>query len=591
MRLLHYLEIENFKSFGELQRIELDHPSVFIGPNNCGKTTALQAIALWSQAVKTWFQSRGKTIPMQPTATALNRLNIVAVPVQRTRHLWHNAVVRVANEPVRFRITLGVLHDHRVESVSMLFRNQGDELVFCIPDNETVAKPDLLETAAGINVELLYPLSGLETEEPTLQPGRIEVLLGQGLTSQVIRNLCLSVYRENPENWAYIVVLMKRFFAVDLGAPSENARGSIDLTYRQPGVKDPLELALAGRGLQQMLLILAYLHSRHRTVLLIDEPDAHLELLRQKQVYVLLREIAAQNESQVILVTHSEAILAEAMDRNLTLLLGGQTDNLAASEIRNVLRHYGTEHYIRALERGYVLYVEGRADLDIMRALARNLRHEVVEAWDERINAYYLQDNYPKIDLDSEPANDSEGLGVTAQRHFLTLRSLVPQLKGLAIFGSEVQVWKSSTEGNLEIAYWNCYEAANYLVTPATLTAFALDSYQDAPLFQPMIEDIESVLNPLIVQRVFHGQIADFQTWQSQSPHGARLLWEARTDRLKMSDFAAEFFRILAQELGHTMLLRKGEFHRLAAYAEPQSILPEVSEKLDLLQVLFASAR
>ena len=333
--------------------------------------------------------------------------------------------------------------------------------------------------------------------------------MGQGLTSQVIRNLCLSVYRENPENWAYIVVLMKRFFAVELGVPSENARGSIDLTYRQSGVKDPLELALAGRGLQQMLLILAYLHSRHRTVLLIDEPDAHLELLRQKQVYVLLREIAAQNESQVILVTHSEAILAEAMDRNLTLLLGGQTDNLAASEIRNVLRHYGTEHYIRALERGYVLYVEGRSDLDIMRALARNLRHEVVEAWDERINAYYLQDNYPEIDLDSEPANDSEGLGFIAQRHFLTLSSLVPQLKGLAIFGSEGQVWKSSTEGNLEIAYWNCYEAANYLVTPATLTAFALDSYQDAPLFQPRIEDIESVLNPLIVQRVFHGQIAD----------------------------------------------------------------------------------
>ena len=55
MRLLHYLEIQNFKHFGERQRIELDHPAVLIGPNNCGKTTAIQAIALWSQAVKTWF--------------------------------------------------------------------------------------------------------------------------------------------------------------------------------------------------------------------------------------------------------------------------------------------------------------------------------------------------------------------------------------------------------------------------------------------------------------------------------------------------------------------------------------------------------
>ncbi len=52
MKLLHYLEIENFKRFGGHQHIELDHPAVLIGPNNCGKTTAIQAIALWSQAVR-----------------------------------------------------------------------------------------------------------------------------------------------------------------------------------------------------------------------------------------------------------------------------------------------------------------------------------------------------------------------------------------------------------------------------------------------------------------------------------------------------------------------------------------------------------
>ena len=46
MRLFHYLEIQNFKRFGDRQRIELDHPAVLIGPNNCGKTSAIQAIAL-----------------------------------------------------------------------------------------------------------------------------------------------------------------------------------------------------------------------------------------------------------------------------------------------------------------------------------------------------------------------------------------------------------------------------------------------------------------------------------------------------------------------------------------------------------------
>ena len=121
MKLLHYLEIRNFKRFGDSERIELDHPAVLIGPNNCGKTTAIQAIALWSQAVRAWHASKGKAPPRQRTSTSLNRLNIVAVPVQRTRYFWHNAAVRTGNTDIPLRITVGILHDHRVEPVTMRF--------------------------------------------------------------------------------------------------------------------------------------------------------------------------------------------------------------------------------------------------------------------------------------------------------------------------------------------------------------------------------------------------------------------------------------------------------------------------------------
>ena len=82
VRHLHYLEIRNFKGFGDKIRIELDHPAVLVGPNNCGKTTALQAIALWSQAVRTWFDRKGRAPPRERTATGLNRLAVVAVPVR-----------------------------------------------------------------------------------------------------------------------------------------------------------------------------------------------------------------------------------------------------------------------------------------------------------------------------------------------------------------------------------------------------------------------------------------------------------------------------------------------------------------------------
>jgi hypothetical protein len=113
----------------------------------------------------------------------------------------------------------------------------------------------ILEYAASLNVHMLYPMSGLETEEPVLQPGRIDVLLGQGQTAQVLRNLCLIVQRDSPKDWKRIVELMRRLFSVDIEDPQQTSRGAIQLGFRQDGVKESLDLSLSGRGFQQLLLI------------------------------------------------------------------------------------------------------------------------------------------------------------------------------------------------------------------------------------------------------------------------------------------------------------------------------------------------
>ena len=592
MRHLHYLEICNFKGFGDKTRIELDHPAVMVGPNNCGKTTALQAIALWSQAVRTWFDRKGKAPPKERTATGLNRLGVVAVPVRSTRDYWHNMTVRKGPRNIPLEITLGVLRENRVEPVTMRFRCFGDETVYCTPDEATLKTPEFIETAAGLDVRLLYPMSGIETEEPIIQPGRIDVLLGQGQTAQVLRNLCLIVFREDPAAWSRIERLVNRLFAVDLKDPSETGRGAIDLFYHQSGVRKPVDIALAGRGLQQMLLILAYLHSHSRSVLLIDEPDAHLEILRQRQAYVLLRDVAARNDSQVVLVTHSEVILDEAVDRNLTLLLGGTADELASrTEIVTALRHYGTEHYIRARQRGYVLYVEGGTDLAVLEALATRLGHPAAEIWDENANVYYVQDNYPERDRDSELERVEQGFGLDPDKHFFALRPMLPGLRGLAIRDRNARQREDSDSGGLTTSHWRRCEIENYIVSPEVLRAFAAHAYRDLPLFDRFRRETDEVLDALVLERVFEGRRRDFLTWKAVDPDAARLLWEARTERLKLSDFAEEFFRRLADRLGHAMLLRKRDLHRLVDFVDPEDIAHEVSEKLELLVELFGGTR
>lgn len=587
MRLLHYIEIQNFKRFGERQRIELDHPAVLIGPNNCGKTSAIQALALWSQAVRTWYDVRRKSSAKERPSVSLNRLNIVAVPVQRTKFFWHNSKV----QGVDLTLTVGVEVRGQVRPLTMRFTRPGDEVVYCSPDEDGMSDIELVERAAAINVELLYPMSGLETEEPVLQPGRIDVLLGQGQTAQVLRNLCLIVERSMPDDWSRIVALMERLFHVRLGRPEETSRGAIELQYQQPGVKEPLDVALSGRGFQQMLLIFAYLYSHKGSVLLVDEPDAHLEILRQKQVYILLREIALENRSQVVIVTHSEVILDEALDANLTLLLDGRADNLAAkSEIKNSLKHFGAAHYVKARERGYVLYVEGGTDVVILRAFADRLGHPVAGIWDERVNSFYVQNNYPESTTDSELERVEGGFGVTPRDHFNGLRKLLPGLKGLAILDNDGRGRESRTEGALKLSYWRRYEAENYFVTPELLRRHATSGFEEMELFASFRPQIDRVIDQLVKQFVFQDEEPDFHAWKNSSADIARVIWEAKTERLKLSQFAEEFYRRLAEETGGQMLLRKGELHRLIPLMDVASIPAEVRSKLDELYALFEPA-
>lgn len=597
MRLLHYVEIENFKRFGDKQKIVLDHPAVLIGPNNCGKTSAIQALALWSQAVRAWYTVRGNSKAKERTGVPLNRLEIVSVPVQTTKYFWSDLKVkRGPNVNVYLLITVGVEFRGEIVPLAMRFHNDGDDLVYCrvneevsfggsVQDEKT--KREFLEYVIGIKVELLYPMSGLGTLEPIYQDKFLGTLMGQGKTAEVLRNLCFKVDRSE---WTKIQSLMRRLFQVELNVPVENAQGGIELYYSPAGApKELLELATSGRGFQQVLLIFAYLYGHKKSVLLIDEPDAHLEILRQRQMYVLLRDIASDNESQVVMVTHSEVILDEAVERNLTLIRDGITEDITSkAKVQNSLKVFGTENYVKAVDRGYVFYVEGSTDVDMLRALAERLSHPLAGDWDDRLNAYYVQNISPEQTIESELDRVEMASENKPTTHFRCLRSLLPELRGLAILDRDDRRRVDSIENGLQILYWRRYEAENYFITPDLLRSFANHQYSTENLFEFVHpERIESVLDTLVLDRVFGGEQGDFQTWKSAPTDSARLIWDSKTVALKMSDFAEEFFRRLHIELNRPMLLRKGELHRLVQFVDPATIPNEVSQKLDTLRALL----
>jgi len=322
---------------------------------------------------------------------------------------------------------------------------------------------------------------------------------------------------------------------------------------------------------------------------LIDEPDAHLEILRQKQVYVLLRDIAAENDCQVALVTHSEVILEEAVDRNLTLILDGKVESISSkANVENSLKLFGTENYVKARDRGYVLYVEGSTDVDMLRAFAERLSHPAIENWDGRLNSYYVQNTYPELSAESELERVSMGYGAMPREHFRNLRSLLPNLQGLAILDNDGRSRVDSVEGGLRISYWRRYEAENYFITPDLLRRFALNHYGSDNLFSNIIErDIQTVLDDLILEAIFGGNVTDFDTRRVSPGDASRLVWESKTERIKLSSIAEEFFRRLAIKLRRPMIMRKGELHRLIQLVDPKSLPIAITHKLDALNALL----
>ena len=92
--MLEHLHIRNFKRFEEIE-VELGSTVLFIGPNNAGKTSALQALALWQVGVQRWHEKRGKgTSARQRSGVSINRRDLLSLPSPDCKQMWRDLHVR-----------------------------------------------------------------------------------------------------------------------------------------------------------------------------------------------------------------------------------------------------------------------------------------------------------------------------------------------------------------------------------------------------------------------------------------------------------------------------------------------------------------
>lgn len=572
--MLVKLTLKNFKQFDHAE-VELGQNVVLVGPNNSGKTTVLQALALWQLGARRWLEKRGdKPVPEKRSAVAINRKDLIAIPVPTARLLWRDLHVRQLSpntakrqtKNIRFELAVDGITDGAEWSCALEFDYANEESFYCRPaETQDGRRLSVSQDAAQTRVAFLPPMSGLTAIETRLPEGRIDVLIGEGRTAEVLRNLCWQILQDDPSAWRLVVERLRDLFGVTLLDPAYNdLRGEVSMAYRDRGDIE-LDLSSSGRGLQQTLLVLSYLQVNKGAVLLLDEPDAHLEFLRQRQIYQLLTDAARQHGSQIVAASHSEVLLNEAADRDVVVAFVGRPhriDDRGTTQVRKWLKEIGFESQILAEQTGWVLYLEGSTDLAILRAFAEMLDHPAKEALASPF-VHYVVNQLSR-----------------AQDHFYGVREAKPDLLGIAVLDRDERAGGRPTP-DFTLHRWQRREIENYLCQPETLEAYAVSLADDGGL--PLFAHSDAERARTAMRRAIEARVP---------PAALKDLNDRYWHETKISEQLLDLiFDAFFTSLDLPNMMRKRDYHELARFVPRSLVDQEVVDVLDAINSVSDRAR
>lgn len=548
--MIRKVTLRRFKRFAEETFDFGGSHIVLAGPNNCGKTTVLQAIAAWSFAMDRWkrlndYQRHGGSFTKCP----ITRQTFSAVPLRTFELLWTD---RSPSRPIEIEVQLTEL----ARPLTMEFIPDTTEQVLVRP------KPTEPEDVRGMDIQAVFvpPMSGLSTDEPVYQAPKIEQLLGQSRPGEVIRNLLLTAY-DNAPAWQRLTATIRELFAFEL-LPPDGTGADIVAEYRMGADRKALDIASAGSGFQQVLMLLTFLNTRQGSVLLLDEPDAHLHIFLQEAIFQRLREAAIHSGSQLIVSTHAEVIIDSVDLAELCILVNRPiriTANQQRQDLIQALRVIDNVDIMNVHIAPGILYVEDYTDLAILRAFATVLNHPAKDLLGPRI--------YWKPIVSDRGRSQR---GVKARDHYDALLLAKPGCRALELVDGdsrgEIQGTPITGTGYQRLR-WRRYEIESYLFHPAALERFVEEKVGAGAASATHRADLRRYLETNHLPAFMNDPLAD-PMWIKTT--------KARTELLPPALSAAGL-----PAIPYT------EYFQIAELMEPEWIHPEVREKLDAICTAF----
>jgi len=563
--MIRELVLRRFKRF-EDERIDLHGHVVLAGPNNCGKTTMLQAIAAWGlawrhyravherrsaatiESSRTFISRPGGHYPWAPIA----RQAFTAVPLGSFDLLWTHR---------RYEGSLEIEVEFEDGTrVGFEFQSDTTEQVRIRPMREVSADVLLRDLP---RIAYLSTVSGLSLEEPEYRQEYIETALARQRPGDVLRNLLLVA--SQGAHWDALCTAMDELFGLELQIPASHG-GILIAEYRQGGVL--YDIQSAGSGVLQVLHLLACLAQGDSAVILVDEPDAHLHVFLQDSILHQLQRAAARSSSQLIIATHSEVIFDSAQPEQLCQVLGHPTrltERVDVERLKNAVRHLRQSEVLAAGLAPGILYLDGYTDLNLLREWARVLGHPL---------ATFLT-RTPLHRTKQSPVRP-DGSEVSHQKHYEAMLLANPDLPGVWLLDSDAKLHgipQSSTHrpGVLSRLVWSRYEIESYLLHPPALARF-------------------------LEAKIGGGGGATVRTFFTSQFGSEDMAAQFFADPLSPPPLVEQFLRTTKArtELLGNLFIDAGmhgfhytRFHEIAAQMLPEEVHPEVREKLDFIQQAF----
>lgn len=412
--MIKTLSLKNFKRFSKGSfNLHAQGISFLAGGNNSGKSTLLQAIAVWEFCRMVLEMERGEAALLsgyKGQGLGLSDDEFSPVAVASLKHLWSN--LKTQEPGAANGYTLQIRCDW----------HDGSGAAKHLAIDLALANDRLFIKAGASNLVLgdkaptvayLPTFAGITNRENRMSGAERRAMVGRGLAGGVIRNLLYDMYTANEEArrklklgrkqikgsdlkklraedpWEILQRTLAMIFETQLEIEPFNAlyhtyirvstsKGKLKgTTFTRHANFRPRDLMAEGSGFLQWLSVYALALSPGNEIVLLDEPDAHLHPSLQAQLIDQLEEIARLRSKQVLLATHSTEILRWVDHRSILAFSTGKAKYLVESEQRiSLFLGLGSEYApkldpLRRHKR--LLIVESLSDERLLRTWASGL--------------------------------------------------------------------------------------------------------------------------------------------------------------------------------------------------------------------------